>query len=431
LGVLPVSGGPINEGDPMSQQAVKELNVAPKTPAYAWVVLSALYMASLAAPLNLFKVPPVMTTLEKEFSLSSGDSGMLMSIFSIMGFILAIPAGYILKRFGIKMTGLVAVGAVKIGAGLGAVATNSSSLFYGRFIEGIGMGLIMVAAPLAISLWFPAQKRGLPMGLWASCVGIGNIATLILAPLMMASFGWRAVWWAGSGFSAVAFILFAVLFRLPRKDEMFEAPQPAAKSRIEESPSLTKAMANRSLWMISIAFGCYNLVVMAVSTFLPKFLEVVRGYSVTYDRGLFANASFVTSLIMMTSIFTGPAGGYLSDRLGKRKIMIIIPYVLMTLTFLFPFSVTGWLIPAYMIAFGIFGGPIAPVSLAGVPEVVPRPELVGIGMGVVAVGQNLGMFIGPALFGRMLESTSWATAGYLMIPICVIGIVATSLIKIR
>ena len=32
-----------------------------KTPAYAWVVLFALYMATLASPLNLFKLPPVMT----------------------------------------------------------------------------------------------------------------------------------------------------------------------------------------------------------------------------------------------------------------------------------------------------------------------------------------------------------------------------------
>ncbi len=122
----------------------------------------------------------------------------------------------------------------------------------------------------------------------------------------------------------------------------------------------------------------------------------------------------------------------MSDRLGKRKRMILIPYILMAVTIVFPFTVTGWMIPAYMIVFGIVGGPLAPVLLASVPEVAPKPQLIGIGMSVAAVGQNIGMYIGPALFIRIQDATqSWAAAGYWMIPICIIGILATCFIKVR
>jgi MFS family permease len=416
----------------MSQQDAMTSKTPVKTPAYAWVVLFALYMATLAAPLNFFKLPPVMTTIQKAFNLSMSDAGDLSSIFSIMGFVLAIPAGYILKRFGIKMTGLIAVGSVTIGSGIGAMAETSRMLFFGRFIEGVGMGLIMVAAPLAISLWFPAQKRALPTGLWASSVGIGNIATLLFAPSLAVSYGWRSVWWAGAGFSALAFILFAILFRMPRNEEMYETPTPApAAATQEESPSLLKGMANSNFWMISIAFGCYNLVVMALCFFLPAFLEVGRGYSLTFEKGVLMNASFVTAFIMLASIFSGPAGGYISDRLGKRKIVVLISYILITLTFVMPFTVTGWMIPAYMIIFGIVGGPIAPVLLAAVPEVARKPQLIGIGMSVAALGQNIGMYVGPTLFSRIQEVQGWAAAGYWMIPVCLIGIIATCRLKVR
>jgi MFS family permease len=304
-------------------------------------------------------------------------------------------------------------------------------LYAGRFIEGVGMGLIMVAAPLAISLWFPAEKRALPTGLWASSVGIGNVATLLLAPSLAVAYGWQSVWWAGAGFSALAFILFAILFRLPKKEEMYEAPAPATATE-EKPPSLLKGMANRSFWMISIAFGCYNLVVMALCTFLPQFLQQERGYSLTFEKGVLMNASFVVAFIMLASIFSGPGGGRISDSLGKRKLMILIPYFLMTLTFLLPFTVTGWMIPAYMIVFGIVGGPLAPVLLASVPEVASAPQLIGIGMSVAALGQNIGMYIGPSLFIRIQVATgSWATAGYWMIPVCIIGIIATLRIKVR
>ncbi len=412
----------------MSQQRA---SAQQKTPAYAWVVLFALYMATLASPLNLFKLPPVMTTIVDAFKLSSAQSGDLMSIFSIMGFVLAIPAGYILKKFGIKLTGLVSVAAVAIGSTVGAVAPTAQMLFVGRFIEGVGMGLIMVAAPFAISLWFPAHNRALPTGIWATSVGIGNVATLLLAPSMAASYGWQSVWWAGAIFSALAFVLFALLFRLPRPEEMFDAPAPA--NAVEEAPpSLLKGMANRDFWMISIAFGCYNLVVMAMCTFLPTYLEVEQHYSRVFDKGIMLNASFITAFVMLASIFSGPGGGRISDRLGKRKMVVAIPYFLMALTFLVPFTITGWMIPAYMIVFGLVGGPIAPILLASVPEVSPKPQLIGIGMAVAALGQNIGMYIGPSLFIRIQAAThSWAVAGYWMIPICLIGIIATCMTRVR
>jgi len=418
----------------MNQQAT---NAAPKTPSYAWVVLFALYLATLSATLNLFKLPPVMTVIQKAFSVGNVETGDLMSIFSIMGFVLAIPAGFILKRFGIKMTGLISVGAVTIGSVIGASAGTFQMLYVGRFIEGVGMGLIMVTAPFAISVWFPLHNRALPTGLWASSVGIGNILMLLIAPTLAVKFEWPSVWWAATCFSALAFILFAILFRMPKQDEMETAPAPAAATD-EKPPSLAKGMANKDFWMISISFGCYNLVVMAMVSFLPVFLEVVRGYSLTYDDGVLRNASFVTALVMAASIFSAPAGGSLSDRLGKRKIMILIPYILMTLTLLIPFTVTGAMIPLFMILFGVVGGPIAPVLLAAVPEVAKKPQFIGIGMGVAAVGQNIGMYIGPSLFpriqaayGAIIDVPAWAAAGYWMIPICLIGLIATLFIKVR
>jgi hypothetical protein len=41
------------------------------------------------------------------------------------------------------------------------------------------------------------------------------------------------------------------------------------------------------------------------------------------------------------------------------------------------------------------------------------------------------MFIGQALFGKLLKTMSWNTAGYLMIPVCAIGAVTAWLAKIR
>ena len=64
-------------------------------------------------------------------------------------------------------------------------------------------------------------------------------------------------------------------------------------------------------------------------------------------------------------------------------------------------------------------------------EVMASPQLAGIGMAVLALGQNLGMFIGPVVFGKLLESMSWAGAGYLLLPVCLVGIWAGWKVKVR
>ncbi len=464
----------------MNQQSA----AVPKTPAYAWGVLFALYMVTLSATLNLFKVPPLMVTLNEAFNVSFVETGDLMGVFSIMGFVLAIPAGFILKRFGIKITALISVAAVAIGSALGALATTFMLLMVGRFIEGIGMGLIMVAAPFAISVWFPLHNRSLPTGLWASSVGLGNVLMLLVAPSLAVSVNWQSVWWTCAGFSALSLIIFAVLFRMPREDEVEPAPAPPPAPAAEKEDNHEKNVlvvvaygiigaivfslaglllgkfgieittprwyaitgfivgevvgftfyptgVNRSFWMIAIAFGCYNFVVMAITNIYPSYLMAVKNYLPTFANGPLMHASFVTAFVFGAAIFTAPGGGYISDRLGKRKIMILIPFILMTLTFFFPFNVDGGMIPLYTLIFGIVGGPISAVLLASVPEVAEKPQYIGIGMAVAIFGQNIGMCIAGPLFPLIQEATSFAVAGYWMIPFCLAGIIATLFTKVR
>jgi MFS family permease len=65
------------------------------------------------------------------------------------------------------------------------------------------------------------------------------------------------------------------------------------------------------------------------------------------------------------------------------------------------------------------------------PEIMGKPELAGIGLGAVGTGQNLGMFLGPVIFGALVESSGWAVAGYWMIPVLALGFIAGWLVKVK
>lgn len=386
--------------------------------AYAWVILFAVFIASVAAPLNQNKVPPLMPVLMQAFDVTLSQAGLLMSVFSITGFVLALPTGFIIQRFGPKVTGAVALVSLVIGAGLGAVSGSMGLLLASRVIEGVGMGLIAVVAPAVIALWFPSDKQGTPMGIWATWVPMGSILMLLLAPRMSEAWGWSSVWWFGAAFAGVALLLFAWLLRMPPAEpgSLLEAATPA--------PSLGQALANRDIWLLAFTFFCFNLVFFPLATFYPTFLTEVRGYSLTAAASV---ASVSTAVVLISA----PLAGWLSDAIGSRKLVLTLPFLLVAGLMFLPFRVVGWQIIAFFVVLGLIAGAVPTATFAAAPEVMRSPQLAGLGLAVIMLGQNLGMFVAPVLFGALVEATGWTVAGYWLIPFALMGFVSGRLVKMR
>lgn len=384
---------------------------------YAWVILVVVYLASIAAPLNQTKVPPLMPVLMDAFQLELGQAGWLMSVFALTGLILALPAGVFLPRIGPKTLGLIATGCLALGAALGALSTGAGLFLASRLIEGVGMGLIAVVAPAAIALWFPSANQGGPMGIWATWVPVGSVSMYVLAPVIGAVAGWQAVWWFAAGFALLAMILYGLLMRLP--------PWLAdAGHGTSTAPPLNKVLANKAIWLLGLEFGCFNLVFISLATFYPTYLSEVRGYSL-------AQASLIASLSTPVILVSAPLAGWVSDRIGSRRLLFSIPFIFIAILMLFPFRLVGWQIFVFMAALGLVSGSVPTATFAAAPEIVGRPDLAGLGLAVVMVGQNLGMFVGPILFGNLVEGLGWAVAGYWLIPVCMLGFLAAWRVKVR
>lgn len=52
-------------------------------------------------------------------------------------------------------------------------------------------------------------------------------------------------------------------------------------------------------------------------------------------------------------------------------------------------------------------------------------------MAVMALGQNIGMLIGPRAFGHSIENFGWLTSSYLLLPFFALAFVATWFAKVK
>lgn len=396
----------------MHESAIR--NPKSAIPLSPWLILVIALLASVAASLNLFKVPPIMPLLMSAFHLTANRAGLLMSLFAINGLLLAIPAGFVLQKLGARITGLVALAFVIAGAAVGALTESMGIMLFSRFLEGAGMSFIAVVSPALVAAWFTGAQRGKAMGVLAAWVPLGSTLMFLLAPLIAAKWQWQGVWWFGCLFSVVVGILYLLFVRSTPQG----APDSGAAEERLGPGDIGRALRDRNLWFISILFCGFNYVFNAFVTWAPTFLNQVRGSSL-------ASASLIVSLMTIFAIVSSPIAGWVSDRIGSRKLICVVPMLLMMLLLPLAFSLSASWFRPYGIVLGLVAGFIPTGVFSAGVEVLGDRRLSGMAIAVIMIGQNAGMLLGPFLFGAMVGSPGgWQAAFWMLAPVAALGAIA-------
>ena len=134
-----------------------------------------------------FKVPVVMGDIMANMNMDTNSASWLMSIFTFVGIILALPTGALAKRFGPKTMLLAAAAIIAAGSLLGAFAGNGMVLIVSRAIEGVAFIFVTICGPLAVQKYVAPDKIGSATGIWALWVCLGSVVGGVLTPTLYAS----------------------------------------------------------------------------------------------------------------------------------------------------------------------------------------------------------------------------------------------------
>jgi MFS family permease len=372
-----------------------------------WLVLAAVFSASVAAVMAQFAVPPLLPVLMDDFGIDIADASRLMSVFSITGLVLALPAGLVLQRFGPVVTSAVAMASVVAGSVLGILATDFNILLLSRAVQGIGVGLIGVVAPAVVAAVFTHDRRGTPMGVWAMWVPAGGVLMYLLAPSIAAGGGWQAVWWLTAIVAAAALLVVVGVLRAAR------LPRPGHTDAVAD---LRVGLAGRDVWLLAATFALFGTMAGSINTFVPTFLIDERGMDLTA-------AATMSALVLVGAGAGSVLSGVVSDRIGSRRTVYTASCVAAGLLVLLPFNVAGLALAAVLFVVGVTSGSIPAALFASVPDAMPEPRLTGAGMAALMLGQNAGFVIGPALFTALLPTLGWASIGVVF---AVVGLAAAA-----
>ncbi len=419
-----------------------------RLPRYRFVALGVVWCAYLVVFLSRLCVGPLAPFLKESFDLSNAQIGGLTSATAVAYAPTLIFAGWLADRIGVRRALLI--GTLITGVCIGAVALAPS---YGVMLvllglSGFGCGFIYPTAVKAIMVWFPARERATAVGVNQAAVNVSGMLGAAIMPALALAFSWRAGFIFAAGLAFAVCGIAVALYRDPRPGESpagQDAAGQAAVYEIEQGlPSVTgdeaadraalrpgfmAVVRSRDILLLGLAALFLCMVEFAALAHLVLFLNVAWGYAVAAAAGLLA-------LCQAAGAIGKPLSGLISDRLlGRRRKAPLLALAGLAGLACVILALTGpdqtRLLWAALIMLGIgavgWGGLFG--TLAGETA---GPAAAGAAAGVTAAIDNVGIFLGPPLFGLIVDRTgSYAPAWWTMVAAAGMAVLLLAFVRER
>jgi ACDE family multidrug resistance protein len=356
----------------------------PKLPGEVWVLIA----ANAVIALGYGVVAPVLPAYARHFGVSISAATFVITAFALMRLSFAPVSGLLIQRLGerrIYVNGLIIVA---LSTGACAFAQTYWQLLVFRSLGGIGSTMFFVSALGLMIRISPEDARGRVAGMFSSAFLVGSVGGPVLGSLT-----------AGLGLS-VPFVIYgaallvaaAVVFVSLRHSSL-AAPAPDDGPKV----SVRTALGNRAyraalLSNFATGWSAFGLRIALVPLFITEVFH--RGAGI---------AGLALATFAIGNVGAVIPSGYLSDRVGRRLLLIIGLTAAGISTVLVGFTdgLTLFLVSAFIAGFstGIFTAP----QQAAVADIIGSKARGGTAVATFQMMSDVGSIGGSLLVGLIAQ----------------------------
>jgi MFS family permease len=368
---------------------------------YAWIRLVASLALMTIGGVGMWSVVVVLPPVQAEFGVARADASLPYTL-TMVGFGMGgILMGRLSDRFGVIVP--VVCGSIALGLGLLA-ASAAGSLWLYAVAQGflIGVGSSATFAPLIAdtSFWFN-RRRGIAVAICAS----GNYLAGTVWPPVVQHFidtaGWRATYFGIGIFCIASMLPLALVLR--RGPPILEVTAGASRGTVISPQALGLSPGQLQTLLIVAGVAC------CVAMSMPQVHIVAYCGDLGYGA---ARGAEMLSLMLGMGIVSRLVSGWICDRIGGVRTLLLGSTLQGVALLLFlPFD---GLVSLYVISglFGLFQGGIVPSYAIIIREYFP-PREAGWRVGTVIMATLFGMALGGWMSGAIFDLTGSYHAAFL------------------
>ena len=363
----------------------------PKLPSEVWVLIT----ANAVIALGYGVVSPVLPQYARNFGVSISAATFVITAFSLMRLVFAPASGLFVQKVGERRIYLNGLLIVALSTGACAFAQTYWQLLLFRSVGGFGSAMFTVSSFGLMIRISPPDARGRVAGLFSSAFLIGSVGGPLLGSLT-----------AGLGLSApfaiygVALLVAAGVVFVRLRHSSLSAPAEETEPVVTVRMALSNR-AYRSALFSNFAAGwsVFGLRIALVPLFVTEVLH--RGPRV---------AGLALATFAVGNIGAAIPSGYLSDRVGRRALLIagLTASGVATLLVGLASSLTLFLAAAFVAgaASGMFTSP----QQAAVADIIGTKARGGTAVATYQMMADFGAIVGSVAVGEIAQHLSFGTA---------------------
>jgi MFS transporter, ACS family, D-galactonate transporter len=380
-----------------------------------YAVLALISIATMLNYLDRTLMGVAAPLIEQDLNIGPALMGIILSAFSWTYAAAQVPGGAFLDRFGTRFTYFVSITLWSVFTAAQGLAFNVTTFLIARLGMGAAEAPCFPANSRILVSWFPQRERARANSVYSVGMYFG---IAFLSPVLfwlMATLGWRSLFYIAGAFGIVFGLLWWWLYREPEESKWAndaEREEITAGGGIDLKGEKTPFSWAKVGWLlkqrqvVGASIGQF-----ATNSTLTFFLYWFPSYLVS-ERGMtFIKTGFYLSLPFIAASIGVLVGGQLSDYLVKRtgsltigrKTPVILGLCLSSLIIVAAFVDSNEVVIAVM-SIAFFGQGMSNLGWTLISEVAPK-KLIGLTGGVFNFCTNLAGIVTPIVIGFVVAAT--------------------------
>lgn len=393
-------------------------------------LLATSWFITLFASLNINMFNLGIPQISQDFHLNSSEASWIASGFVLCTGISAIIFGKLADIYPTRRLMIIGISLLAAGSLIGLFSPNYWMVIVGRMLQGAGAGSFPSVSMVMAAKFYPAEKRGLFIGIVMSSITFGAGFGPLIGGYLTHLLGWRVLF-ALSLFSVIGVPLLL----------KFTPKETISKGQIDILGAIYCALSalflllgiqtHLGFFVLAILFGIIMIwhskrckdpfIRIGIFKNIPYSMSIIMVFLVnlTHIAAFFVlplmlihvndlNEAWTGLIIFPGAIFSAFAGstiGKLTDAYGPTLMVRWATLSMTTIFFIISILVGQsyiWITLAILLEYTAYS--INQVAISSFVSKILDFEEVGAGMGMMNLFLYIGMAIGTAIFGKILTA---------------------------